>query len=181
MVAVALEKVTLLKATMMGLSLKVNYRMVSETARVYITTRMVMCMLVIGKKISLKGWVDEGDRGTYIYANGERYEGELVGGHKEGQGCYFYNNGNLYFGEWKKDKKHGKGRYEHCQTGDVYEGEWYMGEKKGEGVFQYSHGPVYSGSWSKNEKNGKGRLDIELGSYYDGHWQNVEAVDSGQG
>ena len=36
--------------------------------------------------------------GIYIFSNGERYEGELLEGKKEGLGSFFYNDGNVYEG-----------------------------------------------------------------------------------
>jgi hypothetical protein len=43
--------------------------------------------------------------GMYIYHEGERYEGELVEGMKEGEGKYFYINGKVYEGIWVGDQR----------------------------------------------------------------------------
>ena len=47
----------------------------------------------------------------YLFANGERYEGQLSRGLKHGKGKYFYINGNTFDGEWQGDKKNGFGTY----------------------------------------------------------------------
>jgi len=49
--------------------------------------------------------------GSYIFKNGERYEGALVNGFKCGKGGYFYVNGNKYQGDWTNDRKNGYGVY----------------------------------------------------------------------
>ncbi len=54
--------------------------------------------------------------GTYIFASGERYEGEFDTFKKDGRGTYYYLNGNTYEGEWRLDKKHGKGVYTYLAT-----------------------------------------------------------------
>ena len=42
-------------------------------------------------------------KGTYIYANGDKYVGEWKEHKYFGKGTYFYSNGDKYIGEWKKD------------------------------------------------------------------------------
>lgn len=44
------------------------------------------------------------------YANGDRYEGEMINGVREGKGIYFYHNGDKYEGWWQGNKKNGMGR-----------------------------------------------------------------------
>ncbi|TXH59177.1 MAG: hypothetical protein E6Q89_02580, partial [Bacteroidia bacterium] len=36
----------------------------------------------------------------YLYPDGERYEGEIMEGRKDGVGKMFYINGDVYEGEW---------------------------------------------------------------------------------
>lgn len=45
-------------------------------------------------------WVDDKfhGKGIYIFSKGDRYEGELRNGMKEGYGDYYYSNGNKYEG-----------------------------------------------------------------------------------
>ncbi len=39
-------------------------------------------------------------KGTYIFSNGDRYEGEWVNDMKHGKGTFYYGNGELYIGQW---------------------------------------------------------------------------------
>ena len=59
------------------------------------------------------------------YKNGNRYEGQIKNGLREGIGTMFYNNGYKYEGDWKNGLREGKGIYylnkENLQ-GDRYEG-----------------------------------------------------------
>ncbi len=41
---------------------------------------------------------------------------------KHGTGSYIYMNGNIYEGEWARDKKHGKGKYVYYSTDETYDG-----------------------------------------------------------
>ena len=86
--------------------------------------------------------------GVYIFANAERYEGQLQHGAKNGRGIYFYVNGNRYEGSWLEDRKNGQGTYFYLNTGEKYEGEWLNGEKCGEGVYFYAYGDKYMGKLS---------------------------------
>lgn len=61
-------------------------------------------------------------KGIYIFNRGDRYEGELSGGVKQGYGRYFYINGNKYEGEWANDRKHGEGVYTFKLSGETYKG-----------------------------------------------------------
>lgn len=61
-------------------------------------------------------------KGVYIFANGERYDGELRESAKHGRGVYLYVNGNKYDGEWMNDKKNGKGSYTYFASGEKYDG-----------------------------------------------------------
>jgi hypothetical protein len=38
--------------------------------------------------------------GTYLFKNGEKYQGEFLKGTRNGFGKYFYQNGNIYEGNW---------------------------------------------------------------------------------
>ena len=43
-------------------------------------------------------------KGTYIFANGDKYVGEWKKGKKHGQGIFTYISGKIEEGVWKKDK-----------------------------------------------------------------------------
>ena len=62
-----------------------------------------------------------GHTSTVNYANGDKYEGDFVNGHKEGEGVYTFESGDVYEGAFEAGSFHGKGKYT-TQFGDVYEG-----------------------------------------------------------
>src|SRR5205809_543791 len=68
-------------------------------------------------------------KGTYIFKNGDRYEGEVFNGTKFGKGLYYYGNGNRYDGEWADDRRNGKGTYIYHTIGEWYEGDWKDSKK----------------------------------------------------
>ena len=39
-------------------------------------------------------------KGTHIYDDGNRYEGEWVDDLMRGKGTYYYKNGEMYVGDW---------------------------------------------------------------------------------
>ena len=62
-----------------------------------------------------------------MVGEGEKYEGEFVGGLKEGYGEEFgVRSGGGYKGGWKGGKKNGKGVLEYS-NGSVYTGEFLDG------------------------------------------------------
>ena len=48
-------------------------------------------------------------QGTYIYPNGEKYEGDWKNGKYHGHGTFTYPDGSKYVGKFRDDKRwHGK-------------------------------------------------------------------------
>ena len=45
-------------------------------------------------------------KGNIIYENGDKYEGELKNGIKEGEGILIRNNGDKFEGIWRNDKEY---------------------------------------------------------------------------
>lgn len=60
------------------------------------------------------------DLGTYAFASGDVYEGELKSNVKEGNGTWFYANGSYYSGEWVADQKNGYGLFESSKSEEKY-------------------------------------------------------------
>lgn len=61
--------------------------------------------------------------GKAFYENGETYEGEYVGGKREGYGVYKYKNSYIYEGHFSENLKNGFGKFYHPKKGS-YEGEF---------------------------------------------------------
>jgi hypothetical protein len=109
--------------------------------------------------------------GTHIYRNGDRYEGELLDGKKNGKGTYFYKNGDRYVGDWVNDNQTGKGGYYWSQD-EKYEGEFLNGKKHGYGAYYFKNGDKYVGDWVHNCRTGYGKLYFKNGDYYEGFFLN---------
>lgn len=48
-------------------------------------------------------------KGTYIWPNGSRYQGEFSNGRIEGTGAFYWPDGSSFRGEWHEDLPQGKG------------------------------------------------------------------------
>lgn len=107
-------------------------------------------------------------KATAVYANAEIYEGDFVGGVRQGKGKYTYANGDKYEGDFVANKKHGIGKLSYAgkpKEGDdegkvVGKGDYYghfeNGRRHGEGLFTYPNKDIYSGWWKYGKKNGIG-------------------------
>lgn len=76
-----------------------------------------------------EGWMSGGNpngKGSYIFAFGDRYDGEFLDGKYDGQGVYADNEGSVYTGAFKDDLPQGLGRLVNWD-GNVYEGVWNRG------------------------------------------------------
>lgn len=54
--------------------------------------------------------------GIVQYPNGNRYDGELANGFREGRETMKYADGSVYTGQWKQDEKHGFGYMSYCDS-----------------------------------------------------------------
>ena len=61
------------------------------------------------------------DKKTYTFADGTKYEGDMVNGKMHGRGIYTWANGNQYEGDWVNGKMSGKGKYT-CHNGRQFTG-----------------------------------------------------------
>jgi hypothetical protein len=106
-----------------------------------------------GTNIAKSGCVSgncQNGSGTFIYTNGDKYEGLFKNGIIDGQGTYTYVNGDYYTGELKNGKYEGEGTYNMLSSGDKYVGAFANGTYNGIGTYYYSNGQVKAGLW----KNG---------------------------
>jgi len=106
------------------------------------------------------------------------YEGEMVGGQREGHGLCKYRNGSIYEGEWVQGKRNGRGIM-HFVSGAEYDGEWVENERSGHGVMKYKDSSCYEGQWLRDLKHGYGCYQYASGAVYTGQW--FEGKMHGQG
>lgn len=104
------------------------------------------------------------------YSNGDKYEGNLKEGLREGAGKYFYKNGNVYEGNFARNMLNGVGKLSFSKGGYYY-GSFTDSKKEGEGVYVYQNGDRYSGFWKDGKKNGEGTyIRDENNMRLKGHW-----------
>lgn len=118
-------------------------------------------------------WKNGRLHGYAIYKdnNGESYDGYWIENKKEGKGTFTYANGEKYVGEWKKDLQDGYGIYT-WPNGDKYDGGWLNNSKSGKGTFTYKNGDKFVGEWTMtgNVRSGilynKNNIIIQQGKWY---------------
>ena len=80
--------------------------------------------------------------GTYTWADGSKYEGQVEGGRRHGVGVFTGKGGSpFYEGEWKDGRRHGQGKLVYSPGGDVYEGQWLDDVREGQARPQLSASP----------------------------------------
>jgi hypothetical protein len=133
----------------------------------------------------------ENGAGTYVYADGSKYQGDFEGSKKNGQGQYWLANGEHYSGNWKDNYMHGTGT-KYLVTGDslhgVFQGGAYVGVENtrgkigclngdcfnGEGIYVASDGSKYIGNFRNGMFDGEGTCIYTNGDKYIGGWnQNL--------
>jgi hypothetical protein len=113
------------------------------------------------------------------YSNGEKYNGEVSDGTRNGFGTYFYQNGERYEGNWVKNAKHGRGTFFY-KNGAVYEGFWNDNKREGVGTYYNHTGDRYYGEWKDNKKHGKGMIQMENGNKFIGQFRNNKKQGIGE-
>jgi hypothetical protein len=113
------------------------------------------------------------------YSNGEKYNGEVLEGTRNGFGTYFYQNGERYEGNWIKNAKHGRGTFFY-KNGAVYEGFWNDNKREGVGTYYNNSGDRYYGEWKDNKKHGKGMIHMENGNKFIGQFRNNKKQGIGE-
>lgn len=85
-------------------------------------------------------------RATYTFKTGATYDGEWIGGFRDGYGVQKWPDGAQYEGQWKDNRAHGKGKFIHID-GDIYDGDWVNDKANGYGVYHHINGAMYEGYW----------------------------------
>ncbi|MBN1250964.1 MAG: caspase family protein [Bacteroidales bacterium] len=133
--------------------------------------------------------------GTWVYDNGEKYEGDWLNKKMNGNGTYYYNNGDIYKGQFNDNRLEGIGT---CtfKNGAKYTGNWLNNTRDGEGTYFYTSGKVEKGLWINGEfaeksnskktgcisgdcQNGFGTYIFDTGEKYIGN--TVKSVRTGLG
>ena len=91
-------------------------------------------------------------KGTYTWADGDKYEGDWVDDKKHGKGTYTWANGANYEGNWKNGAKHGNAKRKYPHNSDKLEecGRWVNGKKWGSFVIGYKNGDIELDNYRNN-------------------------------
>lgn len=87
-------------------------------------------------------------RGSMLYTNGNRYDGNYRSGQRNGCGTFTFANGRRYVGEFSNDLFSGRGMWL-LENGDRYIGDFEFNKCNGEGVFIFADGTSQSGIWQQ--------------------------------
>jgi len=111
---------------------------------------------------------------SFIFANGDQYDGEYIVTDKgqiirHGYGKYISTNQqSIYEGSWNQDKMHGRGRLI-FSNGTSYEGEFQSNFYQGIGTYTWADGSQYAGLWQDSKAIDKAEyLDSKLGVLFVG-------------
>jgi len=90
-----------------------------------------------------------------------------------GKGTFTYANGNKFVGEFKDDKYNGQGTFTFAD-GMKYVGEWKDGKRDGQGTETNANGSKFVGEFKDNKPNGQGTFTLangarQIGEYKDGY------------
>ena len=117
-------------------------------------------------------------KGTYTWADGNRYEGDFDDNTLHGRGTYIWTDGRTYVGQFERDRRHGQGKFT-WPNNDVYEGEFLHGQRTGQGTRIWQGEAKYSGSFLDGKLHGSGRYEWQDGRQYIGQYE--DGVKSGPG
>ena len=137
-------------------------------------------------------------KGTKIWPNGDKYNGNWKNQKPHGLGTFIWVNGTKYIGDWEFGIQNGQGTVT-WTNGDKYIGGRKNGKADGQGTFIFANGITQSGEWKNgnlierdssgkaigcvegNCDNGKGTGVWEKGFKYVGEWkmQNMHGFGIG--
>ncbi|MBD2056125.1 pentapeptide repeat-containing protein [Oculatella sp. FACHB-28] len=92
-------------------------------------------------------------RGSMMYPNGDRYDGEFRDGKRNGCGTFTFENGRNYVGQFRDDQFQGQGIWT-LENGDRYIGEFQANKCNGQGTFISVDGSQKTGIWENGDLAG---------------------------
>jgi serine/threonine protein kinase len=92
-------------------------------------------------------------RGTMVFPNGYRYDGEFQNGKRNGCGTLTFENGRKYVGQFEDDQFSGVGEWI-LESGDRYVGEFKDNRCEGKGKFIFANGETAEGIWQDGKLQG---------------------------
>lgn len=116
--------------------------------------------------------------GSYVFADGRQYQGDLQNNVPHGQGTVTVPAQGRYEGEWRGGKETGQHTFTYT-NGNTYVGEMAEGQPSGQGAMTQANGTTYTGTWKEGKPDGKGLLKSANGSSYEGDWKM--GIQDGQG
>ncbi|MDY6940300.1 MAG: MORN motif-containing protein [Cyanobacteriota bacterium] len=93
----------------------------------------------------------DGKNGRYIFANGNRYEGEFFAGEPFGLGTFFHSTGTVCDGYFFTRNFDGRSATCVYPNGDRYEGELRQGRPHGTGTMVKADGTTISGAFRNGQ------------------------------
>ena len=136
-------------------------------------------------------------KGTKIWPNGDKYNGNWKNEKPHGLGTFKWVNGTKYIGDWEFGIQNGQGTVTWA-NGDKYIGGRKNGQADGQGTFIFANGTTQSGEWKNgnlierdssgiaigcvkgNCDNGKGTFKWPNGDRYEGDWANGQRTGQGK-
>lgn len=136
--------------------------------------------------------------GTYVFADGDKYEGAFRGGTREGMGTFTWPTGIKYVGQWKGGVQEGQGTQFNADGSVFFDGSWQAGKQvaavnqqspsgdakasiaanscvsgdcqSGTGKYVYAGIGTYEGSFKDGVRSGQGTFKWNEGHIYTGSW-----------
>ncbi|ESP03380.1 hypothetical protein LOTGIDRAFT_199227 [Lottia gigantea] len=110
--------------------------------------------------------------GVYLFANGDKYDGEYVLSEhgsleRHGNGTHETPGGIRYQGEWGNDKMNGQGCLSHA-SGSTYDGDFSNNKFHGFGKYTWPNGSFYEGRFVENKLEGEGQFTDTEGQVWTG-------------
>ena len=102
---------------------------------------------------NFSGGVAEDGHVTVRWGEGWSYEGDMVGGHFEGQGVLANGKKDRFEGQWKDGKLNGTGSVAH-ENGERYEGDWKDDLPNGHGILVRADGSRLEGEFLDGKFSG---------------------------